>query len=88
MKKVKKIVALGLTSLIGMSAFLAACGGKNTGTDSNTEQKADSTEKGLNEASDSDALHLTFYSPVNVGGSAATLRRFVQILMQKIKILL
>ena len=74
MKKAKKVVALGLTSLIGMSTILSACGGgKNSGTDTKAEQKAESTEKGAKEAGDSGALHLTFYYPVNVGGSAAAL---------------
>ena len=72
----KKIALLTAASLLASVVALSGCGGggaaptQAAGGAEKTEAKAESADAG----SDSkEALHLTFYYPVNVGGSAAQL---------------
>lgn len=58
-------------TLLASSMLLSACAG-NSGTVQNTDAAGDKNEETKAEAS-KDVLNLTFYYPVNVGGSAAQL---------------
>ncbi len=72
----KKIALLTAASLLASVVALSGCGGggaaptQAAGGAEKTEAKAESADAGSDRK---EALHLTFYYPVNVGGSAAQL---------------
>lgn len=80
----RKIALATAASLLISAAALSGCGGQSSSNDASqpqaettaaAEKKEEPADSGKEEAgSDTgDALHLTFYYPVNVGGSAAQL---------------
>ena len=75
----KKIALVTAASLLASVVALSGCGNSGGGNDAppNTQAAgAGTTEtkaEGGGDAGSKDALHLTFYYPVNVGGSAAQL---------------
>ena len=77
MKKLKKTMALGLAVIMSAATLLAGCSNGGS-TKSTSEEKKISEQTSVEKSSSAakapaDALHLTFYYPINVGGSAATL---------------
>lgn len=71
----KRIALAAAAGLIASAISLSGCGNSNNAqqtpaTTQKTEEKDSSAET---QAASGDALHLTFYYPVNVGGSAAKL---------------
>lgn len=73
----KKKVALALASTMMVSAAVSGCGNSGRAVAPETkapENQAETTAaSAATEAASKDALHLTFYYPVNVGGDAAKL---------------
>lgn len=68
MKRLKKAMALGLVVAMGAATLLTGC--SNGGIAETTKDVTATTESAKAET---DALHLTFYYPINVGGKAAEL---------------
>ena len=81
MKKMKSVSAITLAMAIAAAGMLTGCGNNSTGTAK--EQQGDTKAESVSVETDSakpgtqgnggETLHLTFYYPVNVGGSAAQL---------------
>lgn len=80
----KKIALATAASLLISAAALSGCGGQSSSNDASqpqaettaaAEKKEEPADSGKEDAGSGsgDALHLTFYYPVNVGGSAAQL---------------
>ena len=76
----KRVLVAAAAGLIASVLSLSGCGNSKDagqsqaaeGTAATSQEAGSSDDKGGSEAS-GDALHLTFYYPVNVGGSAAKL---------------
>lgn len=81
MKKTKKIAAAVLAMTMAAGLAVTGCSGKGGSTDTDpaaaeqSKETAGSAGESKDDAAKADdgALHLTFYYPVNVGGSAAQL---------------
>ena len=82
MKKTKKIAAAVLAMTMAAGLAVTGCSGRggSNGTDGAPAEQSKETGGGGTNSSKDDAakaddgaLHLTFYYPVNVGGSAAQL---------------
>ncbi|SET87180.1 ABC transporter substrate-binding protein [Lacrimispora sphenoides] len=81
MKKMKYLSAITLAMVMAAAGVLTGCGGNSTGaakaeqTETNAESDSADTDSAKAETQENagDALRLTFYYPVNVGGSAAQL---------------
>ena len=81
MKKTKKIAAAVLAMTMAAGLAVTGCSGQrgNTGTDAASAERSEETAGSAGDTkddaakADDGALHLTFYYPVNVGGSAAQL---------------
>ncbi len=80
----KKIALVTAASLLASVVALSGCGGGNSGGNSGGGDNASQTQaqaaggtetkaEGGGDTASGDAMHLTFYYPVNVGGSAAQL---------------
>lgn len=71
----KRIALAAAAGLIASAISLSGCGNSNNAQQTPaTTQKTEEKDSGAEtQAASGDALHLTFYYPVNVGGSAAKL---------------
>lgn len=96
-EKTKKIAAAVLAMTMAAGLAVTGCSGKGGSTDTDpaaaeqSKETAGSAGESKDDAAKADdgALHLTFYYPVNVGGSAAQLiEKYVRILMQRTPIFL